>query len=286
MIDRNRAERIVRVIPPNARYDSAHRPPPMLEELIGILHYRDLVAQFVSRNIKVRYKRSVLGVAWTMLNPLLMMTILTLVFSNIFRVSVEHYPIYVLSGLILWNFFGFTTIVAMNELVFGGNLFHRIYVPRTVFAVSATGSGLLNLVLALVPLLLIMLVTGSVPTVALLFLPVAILLMAMFTLGVSLFLSALAAYFGDMLDIHQIVLSAWMYLTPIIYPVEIVPSQYRWLLNLNPMYHLLACFRAPIYAGVLPSGEQFLAAAISATVALVVGWWFFANRADELAYRI
>ncbi len=273
-------------LPVANEYDSAHRLPPMVEELVEILRYRDLLAQFVSRNIKVRYKRSVLGVAWTMLNPLLMMTILTLVFSNVFRISVERYPIFVLSGLVLWNFFAATTIISINDLVWGGDLFHRIYMPRTIFAASSTGSGLLNLVLALVPLMIIMLGTGVVPSLAMLFLPVAILFMAMFTLGVSLFISALAVYFADILDIHQIVLSAWMYLTPIIYPIEIVPSEYRWLFNLNPMYHLLACFRSPVYAGVLPSGDHVLVAAISAIVVLFGGWWFFANRADEFAYRV
>ena len=198
----------------------------------------------------------------------------------------ERYPIFVLSGLILWNFFAATTIISINDLVWGGDLFHRIYMPRTIFAASSTGSGLLNLVLALVPLMIIMLGTGVVPSLAMLFLPVAILFMAMFTLGVSLFISALAVYFADILDIHQIVLSAWMYLTPIIYPIEIVPSEYRWLFNLNPMYHLLACFRSPVYAGVLPSGDHVLVAAISAIVVLFGGWWFFANRADEFAYRV
>ena len=258
----------------------------MVEELVEILRYRDLVAQFVSRNIKVRYKRSVLGVAWTMLNPLLMMIILTIVFSNVFRASAAHYSVYVLSGLVFWNFFSSTTIIAMNELVWGGSLFHRIYVPRTIFAVSSTGSGILNLVLSFAPLIVIMLVTGVVPSLALLFLPVAILLMAMFTLGASLFLSALAVSFADMLDIHQIILAAWMYLTPIIYPIDIVPGPYRWLLNLNPMYHLLACFRSPVYDGALPSIEQFLAAAASAVVILLVGWWFFSSRADEFVYSV
>jgi lipopolysaccharide transport system permease protein len=267
-------------------YDSARRPPAMLEELVQVWRYRDLLAQLIERNIKVRYKRSALGVAWTLLNPLLMMCILTLVFSNVFRISLEHYPVYVLSALLLWNFFAQTTTIAMNELVWGGSLFHRIYVPRTVFTLSAVGTGIVNLLFGLVSLALIMLVTGMSLHLALVVLPIAILLTTMFTLGVSLFLSMLAVYFTDVLDIHQIVLAAWMYLTPIIYPKEIIPTQYQWLFNLNPMYHLLELFRTPIYTGALPSLEMFAAASVSAVSVLLISWWLFARKADEFAYRV
>lgn len=272
--------------PSSAVYDSARRPLPMLEELVEILRYRDLLAQLVARNIKVRYKRSVLGVAWTMLNPLLMMLILTLVFSNLFRISFEHYAVYVLSALILWNCFAQTTVMAMGELVWGGGLLQRIYFPRTVFALSAVGTGLVNLLLALVPLAMIMLMTGVPLQPALLFLPVPILLTAMFALGVGLVLSALAVYFADVMDIYQIVLTAWMYLTPIIYPLAIIPPQYQWLFNLNPMYHLLECFRLPIYAGTLPGLGRLTAASAVALIALIGGWWFFTRQVDEFAYRV
>src|SRR5205823_11000925 len=184
----------------------------------------ELLAQLVARNVKTRYKRSVLGVAWTMLNPLLMMTVTTIVFSGIFKFSTEHYPVYVLSGLLLWNFFAHTTTHAMSELVWGGGLLHRIYVPRGIFAMSALGTGLVNLLVALVPLLLIALVTGVGVGPAILFLPVPILLGAMFALGVSLALSALAVYFPDVVETFQVLLMAWMYLTPIIYPMAIVPE--------------------------------------------------------------
>ncbi len=267
-------------------YDSARRPPPMLEELIQVLRYGTLLAQLVSRNIKVRYKRSLLGIAWTMLNPLMMMIILSLVFSNLFRVSLEHYPVYILSALTLWNFFAQTTQVAMGELVWGGSLLNRIYIPRTIFALSAVGTGLVNLLFALVPLALIMGVMGVSFTGALVFLPIAILLTAMFALGIGLILSVLAINFADVADIYQIVLTAWFYLTPIIYPKEIIPAPYQWLFNLNPMYHLLEIFRAPIYAGTLPGIYKTAIALVVACGALVIGWWFFTRKADEFAYRV
>jgi ABC-2 type transport system permease protein len=267
-------------------YDSARRGVPFVEEFIELIRYRDLVLQMVSRNIKMRYKRSVLGIAWTMLNPLLMMIVLAFVFSNIFRFTIENYLIYVLSGLIFWNFFAQTTSSAMSELVWGGSLLTRIYVPRAVFAASALGTGLVNLLLSIVPLVLIMLATGVPLSPAMLFLPIPILLTAAFALGVGLFLSTLAVYFTDVVEMYVIALAAWMYLTPVIYPEEIIPEHLRWLFKLNPLYHLLEVFRAPIYAGWLAGPKTIAAAAVVAILGLLIGWWFFTKRADDFSYRV
>jgi ABC-2 type transport system permease protein len=258
----------------------------MVDELRQVWHYRDLLMQLISRNIKVRYKRSVLGIAWTMLNPLFIMIILSLVFSNLFRGAIDRYPVYILSALVVWNFFGQTTTMAMSELVWGGSLFHRIYVPRTIFSLSAVGTGIVNLLFALVPLAIIMLATGIAFTPAFVFVPLAILLTAMFALGVGLILSVLAAQFADVVEAYQIVLTAWMYLTPVIYPLEIIPEQYRWLFNFNPMYHFVQIFRLPFYEGNFPGWFHLAVAAVVAVTILAIGWGWFTHQADEIAYRI
>jgi ABC-type polysaccharide/polyol phosphate export permease len=258
----------------------------MVEELIEAWRYRDLVVQLVRRDIVARYKRSVLGVAWTMLNPLGMMLVLTVAFSQVFR-STPTYPAYLLIGQMAWTFFAQTTASAMRQLVWGGNLMHRIYIPRTLFAISAIGTGLVNLVLSLVPVAVVMLVTGLRPGLPVLFLPVAILLLAAFALGVGLLLSTVAAYFSDVIDMYEVGLQAWMYLTPIIYPEEIIPASLRWwLFNLNPMYHLIKLFRQPLYYGVWPSPTRLAAAGAVAATGLALGWIVFTRKADELAYRI
>lgn len=267
-------------------YDSAQRRAPLLDELRELWRYRDLLRQLIARNIKTRYKRSVLGILWTLLNPLLMMIVLTLVFSNVFRFNAVNYPVYAFCGLILWNFFAQTTTGAMSELLWGGSLMNRIYMPRAIFAATALGTGLVNLVLSLIPLLLLMVVTGAPVRAVMLFLPVPILLTTLFALGVALFLSTLSVYFSDVVEMYQIVLTAWMYLTPIIYPKEALPAQYHWLFNLNPMYHLLEAFRAPLYIGALAGPKTVGAAALVACLALVIGWGFFTRKADEFAYRI
>ena len=267
-------------------YDSDERPPAFWEELLQAWSYRELVVQLVVRDVKVRYKRSMLGVAWTMLNPLLMMVVLTLVFSHLWRFEVPKYPVYLLSAMVLWTFFAQSTTAAMSQLLWGGALLNTIYVPRAAFALAAIGTGLVNLVLSLLPLAVIMVATGVPLTPALLWLPVPITLTAMFALGVGLLLSAIAVGFRDVVDMYQILLTAWYFLTPIIYPLTILPEADHWWLSLNPMYYLVDAFRAPIYDGSIGATATLLAAAAVAVGALLTGWWVFAARTDEIGYRL
>jgi ABC-2 type transport system permease protein len=267
-------------------YDSAQQGLSAVSELKELWRYRDLLMQLITRNIKTRYKRSVLGILWTMLNPLLMMVVLSFVFSEVFRFNLEHYPAYALAGLLLWNFFAQTTAGAMSELIWGSGFLHRIYIPRAIFALCALGTGLVNLLLSLVPLFLIMLVTGVPIRSTILILPLPILLTAMFALGVAFFLSRLAAYFADVFEMYQIFLTAWMYMTPIIYPKSAIPSRWHWLFNLNPMYHLIEIFRAPLYIGWFAGPKTVAAATVAGLLTLVFGWFYFTAKVDELAYRI
>jgi ABC-2 type transport system permease protein len=266
-------------------YDSEKRTSPALEELQDILQYRDLIVQLVRRDIVARYKRSILGIAWTMLQPLGMMVILTVVFSQLFG-RVEGYAAYVLSGLIAWTFFSQTTTAAIFQSVWGEALMKRIYVPHTAFSVASIGTGVVNLSLSLVPLLLIMLILRRPLTWAALFLPVAILSLTAFALGVGLLLSSLAVRFPDVAEMYQIILQAWMYLTPILYPSDILPAAYRkWLLYFNPMYYQVLMFRVPLYDGVLPSLPLVIVGVGIALGTLVIGWIYFSYQADKFAYH-
>jgi ABC-2 type transport system permease protein len=267
-------------------YDSAARRSAAFSELSALLRYRDLLALMTASLIKTRYKRSVLGVVWTLLQPLLHMAVLTFAFSTLFRSSLDHYPVYLLCGLVAWNFFSQTTIFAMHSLVWGGSLLKRIYLPRTIFATAAIGQGLINLLLSLLPLVIIMLLLGHPFYPTWWIVPVAIMLLAMFSLGVALFMSSLAVFFVDVVDLYQVVIQAGFFLTAVMYPVSILPPAYAWYINLNPMHHLLELFRAPIYQGQLPGPNTLLAAASAAVVSLVVGWWTFTRKANEFAYHL
>jgi lipopolysaccharide transport system permease protein len=267
-------------------YDSAAPGSVALRELAALVRYRDLLALMIGNLIKMRYKRSTLGIIWTLLQPLLHMAVLAIAFSSLFRFALPNYPVYLLCGLIAWNFFAQTTVFAMNSLIWGGGLLKRIYLPRTIFATAAVGQGLVNLLLSLVPLLVIMLAFGHPLYPTWWFVPLSIVLLAMFSLGVALFMSSLAVLFADVVEMYQVLIQAGFFLTAVMYPVSILPPAYAWYINLNPVYNLVELFRAPIYLGQLPGPNTIMAAAAAAFVSLIVGWWTFTRKANELAYRL
>ncbi len=266
-------------------YDSAQLVPHALQELKEAAKYRFLLYQLIRRDLLTRYKRSVLGVAWTMLSPLGMMLILTIVFSQLFGQS-HTYPAFVLSGLMAWNFFSQSTNQAISSLVWGGGLMHRIYVPRSTFGLSAIGSGVVNLALAFIPLLIVMAIVGVPIRITMVFLPVPILFIAFFTLGLGLAISTLAVFFPDVVEMYQILLTAWMYLTPIIVPETVIPAKYQWILQINPMYYLVKLWRLPLYDGKWPTWGDIWPAGVIGIVTLIVGWYFFTSKSDEFAYRV
>lgn len=220
-----------------------------------------------------------------MLNPLGTMLILSFVFSNLFKTE-QFYSVYVLTGIVSWNFFHQGSNAAMSGLVWGGSLMKQIYVPRTIFGISAIGTALVNLLLSLIPLLLVILITGAPLYWTWVFVPIAILFLVCFTLGLGLFLSALAMYYPDVAEMYQIILSAWFYLTPIVYPESIIPEPIRWLITLNPMYHMVKLFRLTIREGIPPTLAEIWPAAAWGIGALVIGWLFFTSKSDEYAYRV
>jgi len=277
-------QELIPVPPRPPDYDSARRGLIVAEELKEVIRYRELIFQLVRRDLVARYKRSVMGVAWTMLNPLGMMVVLTIVFSQLFRM-VEGFPVYVLSGLIAWTFFSQTTTAIINVFVWGGDFFQRIYLPRSAFAISAIGTGLVNLLLSLVPLILVMLVIGFPIKPTIIFQPFPILLLACFALGFGLLISSLAVYFPDVAEMYGIVLTAWLYLSAVFYPLDILPQQLRDLMWLNPMLPLMSLFRMPVYDGRFPALAELIPAVAISLLTLVVGWWIFAKKSDDFAYR-
>jgi ABC-type polysaccharide/polyol phosphate export permease len=260
----------------------------VFEELREIFNYRYLILQLVRRDILTRYKRSFLGVAWTMLNPLGMMLVWTIAFSQFFRsADLPSYPSFVLNGLLAWTFFSQTTTASMVNLVWGGGLLNRIYIPRTSFAIAAMGTGLVNIGLSMVPLIIVMLVTGLPLHWSLFFVPISVLILAGFALGVGLLLSTLAVYFPDIAEMYQIVITAWMFLTPVMYPETILPAAYRsYITMLNPMYHMVKLFRIPVYYGRLPTLMELLVPLLISVIVLTIGWLVFTKKSDEFAYRI
>ena len=256
--------------------NSADEKLSVINEIRDLAAHRNLLWNLVRRDLTVRYKRSMIGFFWTMLNPLLLMIILTVVFSTIFRFEgIENYPTYFLSTYLVFGFFAQTTNQSMASLAWNGALMKRVRVPKSIFAVSTTLSGLVNLCLAYIPLFLIMMVTGAPICLTVLYLPFSFLLIAMFTLGVSLLMSAMAVYFEDVQHMYQVATFGLMYMTPIIYPISIVPFRWLWVIRANPLTHLVKLARDPVYGCTLPGAHVILASSAAAVIALVLGWVVF-----------
>lgn len=253
-----------------------------------MLRYRDLVLTLVARDLKVRYRRSALGFLWTMLQPLLMMLVFTVVFSALFRFNLPNYPIYALAGVLFWNFFSQSIVASMNSLRGNAQLLQKLPVPKAVFPLATVISGVVNLVLALVPLFLIMVVTEGIGSLrpALLFLPLSILLAALFTLGAGLLLAPLAVFFSDVVELIGVLLSVVMYLTPIFYPKEILPPKVLWVVRFNPVRSILETFRDPIYQGEVPPLTHLSVCVVIAVLALAIGGLAFRRSSDRIPFYV
>ena len=251
-----------------------------------LLPYRDLILTLVARELTVRYKRSTIGLVWTMLQPLLTMLVLHLVFSSLFRFQVDNYPVYVLAGLLFWNFFSQSIISSMNSLRTNAGLLKKLPVPHAIFPVATIAAGVVNLLLALLPLLGLLVVTGHPLTPALLFLPVSITIATIFTLGAGLLLSPLAVFFYDVVEVVGVLMTLALYLTPIIYPMSIVPPSFLWFIRYNPLRSILEIFRDPIYYGKIPPMSHLSVAMAVALAVFIVGYLGFKRSAPRIPFYV
>lgn len=256
-------------------YDSAVQPHPAVRELRALVAYRELAWVLAARNLKVRYKRSLLGIGWSMLAPLMTMLALSVVFASLFRPSTPDYPVFLFPGLILWGFFSQSTTMIAAEIVGGAELWRRVYAPRSALAIAHAVTGLMHLGLAIVPLLGMMIVYGSRFSVALLTVPLTAIATALFALGIGLLVATWSRRFADVMELYQVLLGVWMYLTPVIYPPSIVPERFRWIQALNPMSLFVELFRQPFHAATAPDAGALLAAMAIGLVTCAVGWWVF-----------
>ena len=265
-------------------YDSSKRTDPAIEELVNAFRYKDLIAHLIQKDLTTRYKRSALGILWTMLNPLGVMIIMTFIFQNFFQRQ-EFYSVYVLTGLLTFTFFNQTSTAIVRNLIWGADLFRRIYIPRSSFAIAAVGTSVVNLVLAFVPLISVKFVIQSPISWQIIFFPLNILYLACFSLGVGLIVASLALYFHDIVEIYQVVLTGWFYATPIIYPYDIVPDSTKYWLALNPMTHIVQLMRNSFYYNKTPTVEELLLVAGISSCTLVVGWLLFSRQTEEFVLR-
>ena len=237
--------------------------------------YKYLIQELVVRDIKKKYRRSVLGVVWSILNPLLMMAVTAMVFSTLFRFDIKNYPLYLLTGQILFTFYAESTNFAMSSIIENGGLIRKIYIPKYLFPLSRVISSCVNLFFTIPALILIILVTGQPLTFAMLSFIVPLLLFFIFCLGVGLILATMAVYFRDMFHLYGVLLNLLNYATPIFYPEKIVPAQFDLLVKLNPLYYFFKAFRMSVYDGVLPTAPLLFHCTMIAAVVFIIGCYVF-----------
>jgi ABC-type polysaccharide/polyol phosphate export permease len=257
----------------------------MIDLFRDTYQYRELIWALALKELKIRYKRSVLGFLWALLNPLLQMIVLALVFSTVMRIPIPHYAVFLISVLLPWTFFAQSLSYAADSIVGNADLIKKVRVPKIVFPVAALTSNMINFLLSLISLVFIVLVLRHPFYLTWLYLPIPLLALTLFTLGATFFFAALNVYYRDVTHILQILLQIWFYVTPIIYPIEIF-GKYQWLLKLNPVIFALNGFRMGVYAGKLPSAQSVMASFVCGLVALVIGYAIFRKTQDQFVYFV
>ncbi|BDG07189.1 ABC transporter permease [Anaeromyxobacter paludicola] len=252
---------------------------------VELYRFRELLALLVGRDLKVRYKRSVLGMFWSLLNPLLQMVVYTLVFSTIMKVGVPQFPVFLLSGLLPWTLISVSSIASAHALLNNQGLIRKVAVPQAVYPIAVVGSKLVDLLLSLVPLALLAALMGRVPGPSWLMLLPALAFATAFTAGLSLLFSSLMVFFRDTRHLIDILFQVWFYLTPVIYPASYLEKlpypAVRRALELNPAAPIVRCFQSAIYDGRVPDPRTLLLAAGWAALSLGAGLAIFERVQDR-----
>ncbi len=233
-----------------------------------------ILKQLVSRDFKLKYRRSILGVAWSVLNPLLMMMVMAAVFSTMMRFSAESipsYPLYIILGNVSFTLMSDATSQGMRSIIDASSLLKKVRIRRWIFPVEKVFFAVLNFAFSLIAVLIVMLFVGVLPTWTAFLLPLFLVYFALFCTGLSLFLSALSVFFRDVVHLWSVILTAWTYATPLFYPVEILPSWMLFLERFNPMFHFVNYIRDLLLYQQVPSLKLNLACAICGIGSLLIG---------------
>ena len=257
-----------------------------LSVLYSLTRYNFLIRQLVSRDFKAKYKRSVLGMLWSFLNPLLTMSIQYVVFSTIFRSTIPNFIIYLLSGIICFNFFSEATSMCLMSIIGNATLINKVYVPKYIYPFSRTVSSSINLLLSLVPLLIMLLVTQTPIRPSIVLLPFALIMLFILSYGVGLILASMMVFFRDTQFLWNIFSMLLMYLTPIFYPDSIIPDRFMTVYKLNPLYHVIRFIRSILIDGVSPEPKAYLLCAILCFVPFLIGVIIFRKNEDKFVLNI
>lgn len=253
----------------------------LINAILALKQYKFLIDQLVSRDFKTKYKRSVLGMFWSFLNPLLMMSVQYFVFSTLFKTDIPYYPAYLLSGIVAFNFFSESTSLALSSILGNASLITKVYMPKYIYPLVRVLSSTINLGISLIPMLMVCIITGvrlkKSAVLALFF----FICLALFCIGLGMFLSTLMVFFRDIQFLWSVMTIMWMYATPIFYPESILPENMRIILEINPLYHMIKGIRTCLISGISPEPLIYFKCIMFAIVMVIVGAIVFKKNQDK-----
>ena len=252
----------------------------------NFIAYKELLKELVQRDIRIKYRRSFLGMLWSVLNPLGMMIIMTLVFSHVFRAGIDNFPVYLMCGQVIFNFFNEATTMAMQSILGNAPLIRKVYLPKYLFPMSKVCSCFVNLLTSCIALALVVVVTRTPLTWKLVLFVFPILYVFLFSLGIGILLSAVVVTFRDLQHLYGVIITGLTYLTPIFYPIEILPGWVKTLVEMNPLTSFVEMFRDAVLYGVVPGMELHIRCTAACVVALVLGIWSFIKQQDTFILKV
>lgn len=258
----------------------------IIDSIKRLIKYSWLLQVLVERDLKIRYRRSFLGYLWSVLNPLMMMVILTIVFSNMFRFDIPQYPVYLLAGQLIFGFYSEATSMAMGSVLGGAALIKKVYLPKYIFPLSRVLSSFTSMLLSMIALFIVILATDVTFSKTLVLLPWILGQVLVFCIGVGLLLSVLVVFFRDVQYLYSIFLTAFNYLTPIFYPESLLPDWLRELLIFNPLYNYIKFFRKIAVYGEWPTMNEHLICLAFTMGMLIIGIFVFKRKQNEFILYI
>lgn len=268
------------------RAEKRGRTTLLLRAMLMWERYGYLMKQLVQRDFKTKYKRSVLGMCWSFLNPLLTMLVQYVVFSTLFKSDIPNFALYLLTGIVCFNFFTESTTMALQSIVGNASLITKVYVPKYIYPISRVLSLSINLVLSLVPLAAVMIFTGTAFRPAILLLPFGLGCLLVFSMAMGFLLSTAMVFFRDTQFLWGVVSMMWNYLTPIFYPESIIPSRLMPLYKCNPMYHIVRFIRTILISGVSPEPKAYLYCLLVTLIPLAIGVLVFKKNQDKFILHL
>lgn len=256
------------------------------EKIKEIYTYRHMLKTLVKQDIRGRYKGSVFGFLWTLLNPLLLLAVYSVVFQFVFKLDIEHYPIYLFVALMPWTTFANTIALGTNSVVSSAAILKKVYFPREILPLASVISNMINYIFSFVIIVIALFIAGIGVSWYIVFLPVLLIIQAMFTLALTLVLSAGNVYIRDIQYIMNPVMMIWMYASPILYKVDMVPAKYMAIYKLNPMMHLIEGYRAILYYKQMPDFKWLGIIFGVSLVLLIIGFVVFGKLQRRFAEEV